>query len=367
MTHSDVDFSDSPGTTVLTPPADYAMGGTKRWLELGRGPEKGLKLYFSDQRVGQTDTESPAILFVHGNPESSYTYRNVIADLHRTPPAGGARIVVPDHIGFGLSDQARHEMVDMHHAANLIQLVEALDLRNICLVIHDWGGPIGVGALLLNAPERVTRMVVLNTTVFPMPDDHPTYTTYPIRFLFPWTRSGTIVPDALWGTHAAFAVGSKPAGAGGMLRQYLGFMARNRSRTLPPDADPALATFRDQFASRLNTRSSKRLVKGTGVWGHGYRYIDPTRPSEPQDNQAFYRAIQDRLPRQWGVGGQEIPTAAVIGAWDPAGKPSVRRQWTNALPQLAAHMQVFDDAGHFIAESHSGQVAAAVRDVVARD
>lgn len=355
-------FSDRPGDTVLTaPPADYAMGGQQRWFQLTRGSERGSTLYFTDQTIGDAGSDAPVILFVHGNPESSYTYRHVVADLRQNPPAGGARVVVPDHIGFGLSDQARHEMVDMHHAANLIQLVEALDLRDICLVVHDWGGPIGVGALLLNAPERVSSLMVLNTTVFPMPSDHPTYTTYPIKYVFPWTRSGRIIPDALWGTHAAFAVGVKTNGPLGLVKQYAAFMARHRSRTLPPGESPDLAVFRDQFGSRINARSSKRMVRQTGVWGHGYSYTDPTRPAEPQDNHAFYRDIQDRLPRLWGAAGRNIPVAGVFGGWDPCGKPSVRQQWTDALPQLADHLEVFDDAGHFIEESRPAPIAAAIR------
>jgi len=367
MTTESALFGDTPGDTVLTaPPDDYAMGGERRWLRLDSGPERGRKLYFSDQMIGDAGANAPVILLVHGNPESSYTYRKVVADLRANPPAGGARVVVPDHIGFGLSDQARHEMVDMHHAANLIQLVEALDLHDICLVVHDWGGPIGIGALLLNAPERVTGLMVLNTTVFPMPSDHPTYTTYPIKYLFPWTRSGRIIPDALWGTHAAFALGVKTNGPVGLARQYAGFVLRHRSRTLPPGESPDLAVFRDQFASRANARSSKRMVRQTGVWGHGYAYTDPTRPAEPQDNHAFYRSIQDRLPALWGPAGQDIPVAAVFGGWDPCGKPSVRLQWVEALPQLAGHLEVFEHAGHFIEESRPAPIAAAVRGLCRR-
>jgi pimeloyl-ACP methyl ester carboxylesterase len=61
-------------------------------------------------------------------------------------------------------------MVEMHHARNLAQLVDVLDLRDITLVVHDWGGPIGIGGLLAS-PEGVANLVVLNTSVFPMPSE----------------------------------------------------------------------------------------------------------------------------------------------------------------------------------------------------
>ncbi len=73
----------------------------------------------------------------------------------------------------------------MHHANNLLQLVRYLDLQNVTLVIHDWGGPIGVGAFI-REPQRVSNLIVLNTTIFPMLPDGPLYTNYPIRFL-PWS------------------------------------------------------------------------------------------------------------------------------------------------------------------------------------
>lgn len=359
-------WSERPGNTpVESPPADYAMGGTQRWFTLQSGPEAGAKMYVSDQLVGGADAEqAPVILFVHGNPESSYTYRKVIAELKANPPAGGVRIVAPDHIGFGLSDQARHEMVDMHHAANLIQLVEALDLRNICLVVHDWGGPIGVGALLLNAPERVAGLMVLNTTVFPIPKDGMTYENYPIPVIFPWARSAHI-PNALWGTHAMFAHAARKQSHLRQVGLYARFMLRHRSRTIPSGESPDLAVFRDQFATRKNALSSRRMVRQTPVWGWGYSYDDPTRGV--QDNHDFYRGIQDAISAAWGPAGHAINAAIVVGGWDPLGKQSVLDQWQDALPQAKGHVQRFPEDGHFIEELRPREIAAAITGLVVGD
>ena len=116
-------FAEAPGDTPLTPvPADYSAGAPRRWFVLERGPDAGKKMFFFDTRPG--GGEGPTVLFVHGNPECSYTYRMVIKALARSRNPAGTRIVAMDHIGFGLSDQASHEMVDKHHAGNLAQLVE---------------------------------------------------------------------------------------------------------------------------------------------------------------------------------------------------------------------------------------------------
>lgn len=164
-------FVGSPGDTPLTRvPQDYSAGGAGRWLLLSDGPDAGRRMFFFERRLGEGD--GPVVLFVHGNPECSYTYRKVISALTRRSLPAGTRLIAMDHIGFGLSDRASFEMVEMHHARNLTQLVEALDLREVTLVVHDWGGPIGIGALL-GSPERVANLVVLNSTVFPIPPDGP--------------------------------------------------------------------------------------------------------------------------------------------------------------------------------------------------
>ena len=341
---------DSPLRAV---PEDYALGGAARWLVLPGGPDAGRRLYFSDRRVG--DGDGPVVLLVHGNPECSFTFRKVVAALTAGPLPEGTRIVAPDHIGFGRSDQATFEMVDMHHAGNLRHLVEALDLRDITLVVHDWGGPIGVGALL-DAPERVANLVVLNSTVFPMPAEGPTYESYPVPVLVPWARMPDRVPDRLWGMLAAFVLQLPPSTAPLLLARQASFAARAARGGMPAD----LAVFRDQFRSRANVRSSKRMVRQTPVWGHGGVYEDPSRGR--QDTRAFYRAIQDALPRVF----RTIGVAGVFGAWDPLAKPGVLDQWRAALPQIEGRLQVLPDVSHFVEEHRPHEVAAAIAALLAR-
>lgn len=100
------------------------------------------------------------LLFVHGNPTWSFHWRRLILSLRDR-----YRCVAPDHLGCGLSDPQPARLRLRDHIANLRRLVESLDLRRITLVAQDWGGAIGLGALLAER-ERFERIVLLNTGAF---------------------------------------------------------------------------------------------------------------------------------------------------------------------------------------------------------
>lgn len=101
------------------------------------------------------------VLMVHGNPTWSFYYRNLVIGLRDR-----CRTVVPDHVGCGLSDKPQHYPYRLaQHVRNLEDLVERLDLRDITLVVHDWGGPIGLG-VAVRQPERFKRLVITNTAAF---------------------------------------------------------------------------------------------------------------------------------------------------------------------------------------------------------
>lgn len=105
---------------------------------------------------------APPLLCVHGNPSWSLLYRHLARDWAAT-----YRVLAPDHLGCGLSDQPAdwgYRLAD--HVANLERLVLEEDLRRITLVVHDWGGPIGL-SVALRHPERFARLVVTNTSAFP--------------------------------------------------------------------------------------------------------------------------------------------------------------------------------------------------------
>jgi pimeloyl-ACP methyl ester carboxylesterase len=112
------------------------------------------QMAFVDEGSGE-----PVVL-LHGNPTWGYLYRNFIPPL-----AAAHRVVVPDHIGFGRSDKARRDLKLADHIANFSELALALDLRDLTLVMQDWGGPIGLG-FAVRHPERVKRLVAMNTWAF---------------------------------------------------------------------------------------------------------------------------------------------------------------------------------------------------------
>lgn len=98
------------------------------------------------------------ILFVHGTPAWSFLYREQIKALSKTH-----RCIALDHIGFGLSDKpAEFDGTPQAHSERLEALVNHLGLKDITLVVHDFGGPIGLSFALRN-PDKVKRIAIMNT------------------------------------------------------------------------------------------------------------------------------------------------------------------------------------------------------------
>ncbi len=116
----------------------------------------GFQMHYVDEGSGEP------IVLVHGDPTWGYLYRNFIHALARRQ-----RCIVPDHMGMGKSGipQEPYPYRLEHHIANFENLLLHLDLRNITLVLHDWGGPVGLG-FATRHPERVKRLVLMNTWAF---------------------------------------------------------------------------------------------------------------------------------------------------------------------------------------------------------
>ena len=342
--------SNSP---LQDPPADYCPPGSEQWFEIPEGLDAGKTLFYFDYQTRKNEAPKATVLFVHGNPECSYTYRHVRDALITSGQS--LRIVAMDHIGLGLSDQADFEMVDMHHAAHVSQLVRHLDLQNITLVIHDWGGPIGIGALI-DEPERVDGLLVMNTTVFPMPSDGHTYKNYPFPWL-PWYLTPSLIPNALWGGVAAAVVcHAQPQGTLSFLGNISKWLRKHGSNSIAKDSPEYV--FSQMLRSTMNAKSSKRSVRQTPVWGHGYSYKDQHHGS--LDNHAFYTRIQGNMSNAWGPSGRNIPVCGFFGQWDACGKDSVIAQWQQALPQMQDNTHKFSDVGHFIEEVKGPEMAASI-------
>ncbi len=121
----------------------------------------GLSYHYLDEGNGET------VVMVHGNPSWSFYYRNLVLALRDR-----YRCIVPDHIGCGFSDKPDDDSYDYtlpRRVDDLEKLLDHLGLtENITLVVHDWGGMIGM-AYAVRHPERIKRLVILNTGAFHLP------------------------------------------------------------------------------------------------------------------------------------------------------------------------------------------------------
>jgi len=115
----------------------------------------GLRMHYVEEGAGDP------VLLLHGEPSWAYLYRKMIPPL-----AAVARVVAPDYFGFGRSDKpTRIEdySYDFHYRS-IERIADELDLRETTVVVQDWGGPIGL-RLAVERPERVARLVILNTGI----------------------------------------------------------------------------------------------------------------------------------------------------------------------------------------------------------
>jgi haloalkane dehalogenase len=120
----------------------------------------GINLHY----LNEGPQEAPTVVMLHGNPTWSFYYRNIIPAV-----AKKYRVIVPDHIGCGLSDKPQNYPYTLdQHIITLELLVSKLELNNLTLVMHDWGGLIGMGYAIRH-PENISRFVVLNSAAFYLP------------------------------------------------------------------------------------------------------------------------------------------------------------------------------------------------------
>ena len=131
--------------------ADATFDGT--WTFAAKfSSAAGFLQHYVDEGMGR-----PVVL-LHGQPTWGYIYRRFIPPL-----AASHRVVVPDHMGFGKSETPADRVYTLStHVENLTALIETLDLRDITLVMQDWGGPIGIGYAVRH-PGRVHSLVLMNT------------------------------------------------------------------------------------------------------------------------------------------------------------------------------------------------------------
>ena len=278
----------------------------------GTFPYEPRYLNAGDVRLHYVDegpSDAPPLLFVHGNPTWSYMWRRPISEL----TAQGRRCVAFDHMGFGRSDkpaQLRRYTLQTH-IDNALSLIDELDLRDILLVAHDWGGPIGLGAMLERA-DRLRGLVLMNTWAWELPS-----------FLPPFVREfrteglGEIL--ALGGN---LFVESIP---GGMAQRDLDPMMMEAYRAPFPD-----------YWSRVGALAFQRDIPLT----------------ERDRSAALMSTIHERLPEL------DVPVTLVWGMRDRVFQPVFLDQWRELFP--AAKVVELSDAAHFVPEDRPDAVIEAL-------
>jgi cis-3-alkyl-4-acyloxetan-2-one decarboxylase len=259
--------------------------------------------------VDEGPRDAPPLLFAHGNPTWSYLWRRQIADLSEQ----GHRCVAFDHMGFGRSDKPPHLSVYTlrAHIDNALALLDALDLRDVVLVAHDWGGPIGLGAML-ERRERLRALVLMNTWAWELPSFLP-------PFIREFRTEGLGEILALGGN---LFVESIP---GGMARRDIDPVMMEAYRAPFPD-----------YWSRAGTLAFQREI-----------------PLTERDRSArLMGSIHERLPEL------DVPVLLVWGLRDRVFQPVFLEQWRELFPE--ARTAELEDAGHFLVEDRPEAVTEAI-------
>ena len=267
--------------------------------------QDGLRMHYLDEGSG------PPVLLLHGEPTWSYLYRKIVPEL--TP---AARAIAPDYFGFGRSDKplrVEDYSYDLH-SASIAGLVEELDLRDVTVVVQDWGGPIGL-RLAVEHPDRVARLVIMNTGIGggrPPSDEW-------LRFRDFVQRVGTdLIPGKL--------------------------VRISCVQEMPDEVEEAYSAPWPVPESKAGVLAFPGLV--------------PISPEHP-DTPAHLR-VREALSR-W-----EKPVLVLFSDSDPIFSPRVAERIAAHIPG-ALEPEIVAGAGHFLQEDQGEQIGARIRRFVAED
>ena len=264
--------------------------------------------------VDEGPRDAEPILMVHGNPTWSYYYRNLVrAQRERR------RCVVPDHIGCGLSDnpQSGYPYTLEARIQDLESLVAELGLENITLVVHDWGGAIGLG-FAGRHPELIKRIVLLNTGAF---------------------RSDMMPPS--------IDLCRVPVIGPALVRGLNGFalVAQIRAAARPFPADVRRG-YLAPYGSWRDRVAIQRFVEDI-----------PMTPAHPSYETLY--GVEQNLPLLAG-----IPKMLIWGEQDFCFNPEFRRAFEHIWPEIESNP--LDSASHYVLEDESELCLALIDDFLER-
>ena len=272
----------------------------------------GIRMAYVD--VG----DGPPVLMVHGNPTWSFFWRRLIAAL-----SPDHRCVVPDHVGCGRSDvppDGAYRYTLDSRIDDLARLVDHLGLEEVTLAVHDWGGLIGLGWAVRN-PERVRRLVVLNTAAFPLPAGKTV----------PWQLR--LVRDTSLGALLVRGANAFAAGA-------------TRLAVVRPLSGRVRAAYVAPYDSWTNRLATLRFVQDI-----------PLGPDDPA--WATVIRVAERL--------EVFSSHPILVCWgerDFVFDLDYLAEFERVWPHAEVHR--YPDAGHYVLEDAGDDIAARARDFLAR-
>jgi cis-3-alkyl-4-acyloxetan-2-one decarboxylase len=274
----------------------------------------GFRYHYIDEGTGDP------IVMLHGNPTWSFYYRRLIQAL-----SPNYRTLVPDHIGCGLSEKPtdhRYDYTLSCRVADFERFLDHLGVReNITLVLHDWGGMIGM-AWAVKHPERIARIVLMNTAAFFPPRGKGLPLRLRLIRNLKWVSTPAVLGGNLFAKSALHLAVTKPlsrAVKSGLIAPYNSW--KNRIATL-------------QFVLDIPVRNTDSAF-------------------------GLVTSVADRLATL-----NQVPLLICWGAHDFVFDVDYFNEWRRRFPKAQAHL--FQDAGHYVLEDAPEQVIGLVKKFMAQ-
>ena len=271
------------------------------------------RINYVDESAAAADSDP--VLMVHGNPTWSFYWRRMIGSL-----SPQRRVVAVDHLGCGLSDKpVGHEYCLQNHIDNLCVLVDQLDLKNVTLMAHDWGGAIGLGTLLARK-ERFKKIVLFNTAAFP-----PPYIPFRIR-VCRWPLIGKLGVQGL-----------------NMFAKAATFMATEQRGGLPKQIAAGMLAPYDNWNNRVAI----------------YNFVKDIPLSRSHPTWAVLERIESGL-----ASVADWPIMMAWGMKDWCFRPECLERLSQHWPNAEVHK--IADAGHYVIEDAAEEVEQIVQEFLRR-
>ncbi|MGM9999221.1 MAG: alpha/beta fold hydrolase [Candidatus Bruticola sp.] len=276
-------------------------------------PNTGLRMHFIDECQAEPGREREPIVCVHGNPTWSYYYRELVKAFRPHH-----RVIVPDHIGMGLSDKPQHYNYCLSsHIDNFELLMDKLNLEPFTMVVHDWGGAIGLGYAVRH-PEKVKRILFLNTAAYRSPFMPSVIKLARVPVL------GSLLVRGL----NAFVIGA----------------------LLISTKRPISSYTASGYIAPYNSWSNR-----IGV----LRFVQDIPMDQSHPSYQTLKEIELNLPKL-----ASIPKTFVWGGLDRVFNDNFLRRWQTIYPDAEFHR--LNDAGHYVMEDASEVVFEHLRNLLAR-